>query len=87
MDNLSAKGDRVSELIEERSCELLYLLPYSLDLNSIEETFSKFKALLQKAGALTREALVERMVGRLNRVTARDGRDFFEHRGYGTLGQ
>jgi transposase len=36
MDNLSAhKGGRVRELIEERSCELIYLPPYSPDLNPI----------------------------------------------------
>jgi transposase len=41
MDNLSAhKGARVRELIEERGCELLYLPPYSPDLNPIEEAFS-----------------------------------------------
>ena len=34
MDNLSAhKGERVRELIEGRGCELLYLPPYSPDLN------------------------------------------------------
>ena len=38
MDNLTAhKGERVRELIEERGCELLYLPPYSPDLNPIEE--------------------------------------------------
>ena len=37
MDNLSAhKGERVRELIEGRGCELLYLPPYSPDLNPIE---------------------------------------------------
>ena len=41
MDNLSAhKRARVRELIEERGCELLYLPPYSSDLNPIEEAFS-----------------------------------------------
>ena len=34
------------ELIEAKGCELLYLPPYSPDLNSIEEAFSKIKALL-----------------------------------------
>jgi transposase len=35
------------ELIEERGCcELLYLPPYSPDLNPIEEAFAKLKALL-----------------------------------------
>ncbi|MCA1718389.1 MAG: transposase [Actinobacteria bacterium] len=34
MDNLSAhKGDRVRELIERQGCELVYLPPYSPDLN------------------------------------------------------
>jgi transposase len=39
MDNLSShKGPRVRELIEEKGCELLYLPPYSPDLNLIEES-------------------------------------------------
>ena len=52
MDNLSAhKGDRVRKLIEERGCELVYLPPYSPDLNPIEEAFSKMKGILRKVGA------------------------------------
>ncbi len=48
MDNLSShKGGRVSELIEERGCELVYLPPYSPDFNPIEEAFAKVKALLR----------------------------------------
>lgn len=48
MDNLAAhKGQRIKELIEERGCELIYLPPYSPDLNPIEEAFSKVKRLLQ----------------------------------------
>ncbi len=59
MDNLSAhKGDRVRELIEECGCELLYLPPYSPDLNPIEEAFSKIKGILRKAEARSREALI-----------------------------
>jgi hypothetical protein len=39
MDNLSAhKGQRVKKLIEDRGCQLLYLPPYSPDLNPIEES-------------------------------------------------
>ena len=46
MDNLSVhKGERVRELIEHRGCQLLYLPPYSPDLNPIEEAFSKIKGL------------------------------------------
>lgn len=83
MDNLSAhKGSRVRELIEAKGCELLYLPPYSPDLNPIEETFSKIKALLRRAGARIREALVEAIGRALDTVTARDARGFFEHCGY-----
>ncbi len=49
MDNPTAhKVERVRELIEERGCELLYLPPYSPDLNHIEEAFAKIKGILLK---------------------------------------
>ncbi len=83
MDNLGAhKGGRVRELIGERGCEVLYLPPYSPDLNPIEEAFSKVKGALRRSGARTREALVEAMGRALDAVTARDARGFFEHCGY-----
>ena len=83
MDNLSShKGSRVRELIEQRGCEILYLPPYSPDLNPIEEAFAKLKALLRRAGARTREALIEAMGQALDAVTASDARGFLEHRGY-----
>jgi transposase len=83
MDNLSShKAARVCELIEEGGCELRYLPPYSPDLNPIEEAFAKLKALLRRAGARTREALIEAMGRSLGAVTASDARGFFEHRGY-----
>ncbi len=62
MDNLGAyRPKRVRELIEARGCELLYLPPYSPDLNPIEEAFSKMKHILRKIGARTKEALIEAM--------------------------
>jgi transposase len=49
MDNLSShKGSRIRELIERSGCELMYLPPYSPDLNPIEEAFAKLKALLRR---------------------------------------
>jgi transposase len=88
MDNLSAhKGSKVRELIESRGCELIYLPPYSPDFNPIEEAFAKLKALLRKAGARSREVLIEAMGWALEALTARDSRNFFEHRGYRALDQ
>jgi transposase len=85
MDNLSShKGKRVRELIEEKGCELVYLPPYSPDLNPIEEAFSKIKGFIRKAEARTREALVEAMGAAISAVTARDVHGFFEHCGYAT---
>lgn len=44
MDNLSIhKGKSVRELIEERGCELWFVLAYSPDPDPIEEAFSKVK--------------------------------------------
>ena len=88
MDNLSShKGSRVRELVEGRGCELLYLPPYSPDLNPIEEAFAKTKALLRRVGARTREALIEAIGQALDEVTASDVLGFFEHRGYRLLAQ
>ena len=83
MDNLSAhKGGRVRELVEERGCEVLFVPPYSPDLNPIEEAFAKLKTLLRRAEARTREALIEAMGRALDAVMARDAWGFFEHCGY-----
>ena len=92
MDNLSAhKGERVRELIEGRGCELLYLPPYSPDLNPIEEAFSKIKGLMRKAEARSREALLEALLEALgaaiSALSAQDARRFFEHCGYRAMVQ
>ncbi len=56
-------------------------------LNQIEEAFAKLKALLRRAGACTRETLVEAVGRALDAVTAREARGFFEHCGYRTSDQ
>ncbi len=88
MDNLSAhKGERVRELIEGRGCEVVYLPPYSPDLNPIEQAFSKLKGLLRRAEARSREALIEAMGAALSAVSARDASGFFRNCGYRTAAQ
>jgi len=83
VDNLGAyNGARVREPIEGRGYELLYLPPYSLNLNPVEKPFSNVKALLSKAGVRTRQALIEAMGRALGTVTTKDTRGFFEHCGY-----
>jgi transposase len=84
MANLGVhRGDRVRELIDARGCSLLYLPPYSPDFSPIEEVFSKLKALLRKAKARTREALLEAIGGAfLEVVSKKDARGWFGHCGY-----
>ncbi len=50
-------------------------------MNPIELAFSKLKGLLRKAGAHTREALIEAMGAALSTVTAHDASGFFRHCG------
>ena len=83
LDGLGAhRTEKVRELIEARGAELLFLPPYSPDLNPIEEAFSKMKQLVRKVGARTREALLEAIGRALAAVTPRDAAGWFAHAGY-----
>jgi len=91
MDNLSVhKVARVQQLIENRGCRLLFLPAYSPDFSPIEETFSKIKAFLRRAGTRTREALQDAIAQALLTVTSQDALGWFRHCGYpppqGSLG-
>jgi len=49
MDNATFhKGGRISQLIEDAGCQLLYLPPYSPDLNKIEQCWSWLKSRIRK---------------------------------------
>ena len=57
LDNLgSHKGDAVRAAIRAAGARLVFLPPYSPDLNPIEQVFSKLKHLMRKACARTIEA-------------------------------
>ena len=58
MDNLAShKVAGVREAIEATGARLLYLPPYSPDLNPIEQALAKLKAMLRKAAARSIETL------------------------------
>jgi transposase len=49
MDNATFhKGGRIEQLIEDAGCKLLYLPPYSPDLNKIEQCWSWLKSRIRK---------------------------------------
>jgi transposase len=83
MDNLSShKIAGVEQAITARGAQLLYLPPYSPDLNPIEPAFAKLKAHLRKAAERTVDALWNRLENVLDAFTANDCRNFFRHAGY-----
>jgi len=83
LDNLSShKRDSTRRLIEAAGAAVLFLPPYSPDLNPIEMIFAKIKQRLRSLGCRTREALWEAMQGVLDEVTASDAVNCFRHCGY-----
>ena len=61
---------------------MIYLPPYSPDLNPIEMIFSKFKWLLKSAAKRTVDELWEACGTLLDCITERDCRNCFRHCGY-----
>ena len=78
MDNLSShKVKGVREKIEAAGAQLLYLPPYSPDLNPIEKALAKLKQLLRSAKARTKEALDQAIAEMLPLPTAEDAQAWF----------
>jgi transposase len=78
IDNLSAhKAPAVREWIEKAGAEVLYLPPYSSDLNPIEKAWAKLKQLLRAAKARTTETLEQAITEALPHITAGNARDWF----------
>jgi transposase len=83
MDNLSShKRAGVRESIESAGARLLYLPPYSPDLNPIELAFSKLKWLLRSAAERTVDALWSRLGELLDCFPPNQCRNYFHHCGY-----
>jgi len=83
MDNLPAhKVSGIRELIEARGAKLIYLPPYSPDLNPIEKCWSKIKTYLRKAKARTREELEKALREALLLITEEDAQGWFKSCGY-----
>jgi transposase len=83
MDNLPAhKPSRIRAAIEAAGAHLMYLPPYSPDLNPIEMAFAKLKAALRKAAARSVEALWTAIADALTTFTPHDCVNFFAAAGY-----
>lgn len=83
MDNLPAhKGIEVKDAIEAAGAELLYLPPYSPDLNPIENSFSKIKACLRKTAARTITGLWDAIASVIPTITSKEATNYFINAGY-----
>jgi transposase len=83
MDNLPAhKVSGVREAIRAAGAGILYLPPYSPDLNPIEQLFAKLKALLRKVGARTKTALWDTIAVSLAGFSPSECRNYLTNSGY-----
>lgn len=84
MDNLAAhKVAGVREAIAAAGASVLYLPPYSPDLNPIEQLFAKLKATLRKAAARTRDTLWSTIAGLINTISTSECANYLRNSGYG----
>jgi transposase len=83
MDNLqSHKSKEVAEAIAAARARLVFLPPYSPDLNPIEMAFSKLKTLLRKAAERTQDALWQRIGALIGQFKPQECQNYFRHAGY-----
>jgi transposase len=83
LDNLAAhKVAGVREAITAAKAEVVYLPPYSPDLNPIENAFSKLKQGLRSAQHRTQETLWNNTQQVLETITPSDADGYFRHCGY-----
>jgi transposase len=83
MDNLSShKAAGIKEAVEKAGATVMYIPPYSPDLNPIEEMWSKLKAYLRKAKARTNDGLLAAIVTGFKTSTPDNCLGWFTHTGY-----
>lgn len=85
MDNLSShKGKAIRKAIQAAGAKLIFLPPYSPDLNPIEQVFAKLKTLLRKANARTIPAITEAIAKLLDEYTVKECANYLVNSGYGS---
>jgi transposase len=83
MDNLgSHKGAAVRQAIRSAGARLLFLPPYSPDLNPIEQVFAKLKLLLRKAAERSVDATWQRIGTLLDAFPPQECANYFRNSGY-----
>jgi transposase len=82
-DNLGAHKHRdVVRVLEDANVRVVFLPPYSPDMNPIELAWSKVKQVMRSCAPRNLEALEEAAVTALRAVTPHDIAGWFRHAGY-----
>ena len=83
MDNCSVhRAKDILNPIYERGATVLFLPPYSPDLNPIELAWSKMKSVLRMLKARTIDEMSEALIVSLDSITKLDIANWFRHDGY-----
>jgi len=86
LDNLgSHKGEAIRKAIRAAGAHLLFLPPYSPDLNPIEQVFAKLKTLLRKAAERSVEATWRRIGTLLDAFSAQECANYLTNAGYASI--
>ena len=86
MDNLgSHKGQPVRQAIRGAGAKLLFLPPYSPDLNPIEQVFAKLKTLTRKAAERTAEDTWRRLGKLLDQFSSQECANYIKNAGYASI--
>ena len=86
MDNLcSHKGAAVRRAIRAAGARLLFLPPYSPDLNPIEQVFAKLKLLLRKAAERSAQATWQRIGTLLDAFPPHECANYLRNSGYASI--
>ena len=81
-DLSSHKGTAVRQAIRDARAHLLFLPPYSPDLNPIEMVFAKLKTLLRKADERSIAAVWPRIGSLLDHFAPSECANYLRHAGY-----
>jgi len=83
MDNLSShKDDEARKAIRRVGAHLLFLPPYSPDLNPIEQVFAKLKHFLRKAAARSQDDLYQQIANALSTFFPNECANYLANSGY-----
>ena len=86
IDNLASHKSRaVEKAIRATGARLLFLPPYSPDLNPIEQVFAKLKTLLRKANTRSVETTWRQIGTLINRFTPAECANYLTNAGYASV--